>query len=220
MDQREIQNQAIGVRVSMVSILVNVLLTAFKLFAGVVAHSGAMLSDAVHSASDIVSTVVVIIGLRLSSKQSDDEHPYGHERIECVAAIGLSGLLLLTGLSIGIGGVRTILGGLSGTFVVPGKLALAAALISIGTKEWLYQYTKRAAKKNRVFFADGRCVAPPFRRDFLDRRVDRHRFFNRRISHHGLDRLHPDFPPDCQGLVRHRAGSDQSDARQLLSAGD
>ena len=147
MDQREIQNQAIGVRVSMVSILVNVLLTAFKLFAGVVAHSGALLSDAVHSASDIVSTVVVIIGLRLSSKQSDDEHPYGHERIECVAAIGLSGLLLLTGLSIGIGGVRTILGGLSGTFVVPGKLALAAALISIGTKEWLYQYTKRAAKK-------------------------------------------------------------------------
>lgn len=147
MDQKSLENQAIGMRVSMVSIAANVLLTAFKLFAGVAAHSGAMLSDAVHSASDIVSTVVVIIGLRLSGKQSDSEHPYGHERMECVAAIGLSGLLLLTGLSIGIGGVRTILNGLSGSFVVPGKLALAAALVSIGTKEWLYQYTRRAAKK-------------------------------------------------------------------------
>ena len=91
-----------AVRVSKISILVNVFLTLAKLAAGILARSGAMISDAAHSASDVFSTVVVIIGVKLSGRASDKEHPYGHERMECVAAIILSVILLITGLAIGL----------------------------------------------------------------------------------------------------------------------
>ena len=103
--------EQIALRVSLVSILVNLLLTAAKLAAGLLARSGAMVSDAVHSASDACSTLVVMVGVRLSAKASDREHPYGHERLECVAAILLSVFLLLTGLFIGWRGVVSIAGG-------------------------------------------------------------------------------------------------------------
>ena len=83
----------------------------FKFVAEVIANSGAMISDAVHSASDVFSSIVVIIGIHVSSKESDKEHPYGHERLECVAAIILATILCITGLSIGISAVRTILAG-------------------------------------------------------------------------------------------------------------
>ena len=79
-----------AMKVSVVSIGANVLLSAFKLLAGIVAYSGAMISDAIHSASDVISTVIVMIGIRLSGKASDKEHPYGHERMECVEAIILA----------------------------------------------------------------------------------------------------------------------------------
>ena len=93
--------QKIAMRVSGVSITVNLVLSLFKLLAGILAHSGAMLSDAVHSASDVISTIVVIIGVKLSGKKSDAEHQYGHERLECVSAIILAGLLFATGVGIG-----------------------------------------------------------------------------------------------------------------------
>ena len=80
-------------RVSIITIIVNLLLSVMKLLAGIIADSGAMISDAVHSASDVFSTFVVIIGIRLASKKPDKEHPYGHERMECVAAIILSMVL-------------------------------------------------------------------------------------------------------------------------------
>ena len=76
-------------KVTLVSICGNIILSVFKLIAGIAAHSGAMVSDAVHSASDVFSSIVVIIGVKLSAKDSDKEHPYGHERFECVAAIVL-----------------------------------------------------------------------------------------------------------------------------------
>jgi len=98
-------------RVTSVSIIGNLVLSGFKFIAGVVANSGAMISDAVHSASDVFSSIVVIIGIHVSSKESDKEHPYGHERLECVAAIILATILCITGLSIGISAVRTILAG-------------------------------------------------------------------------------------------------------------
>ena len=79
-----------AMRVSAVSIAVNLLLTAFKLLAGIIGRSGAMISDAVHSASDIFSTFIVMIGVKLSVKAPDEEHPYGHERMESVAAIVLA----------------------------------------------------------------------------------------------------------------------------------
>lgn len=129
-------------RVSLVSIVVNLLLSAFKLFAGVFADSGAMISDAVHSASDVFSTVVVIIGIRVSSKEADEDHPYGHERLECVAAIILATILFVTGLSIGIAAVRTIAGGSYAELKPPGLLALIAAAVSIAVKEAMFWYTK------------------------------------------------------------------------------
>ena len=109
-----------SMRVSWVSIAVNLLLSAVKLAAGLIARSGAMVSDAVHSASDIFSTIIVMIGVRLSGKAPDREHPYGHERMECVAAILLAVVLLITGLCIGYTGVRRILSSQQDALPVPG----------------------------------------------------------------------------------------------------
>ena len=109
MDSKTFQKTA--TRVSVITIVVNMILSVFKLVAGVIAHSNAMISDAIHSASDVFSTFVVIIGIKLASKESDKEHPYGHERLECVAAILLSMVLFMTGLVIGFEALKDILKG-------------------------------------------------------------------------------------------------------------
>ena len=139
--------EKVAMKVSFVSIVANVILSVFKLFTGIFAHSGAMISDAVHSASDVFSTIVVIIGIRISSRKSDREHPYGHERMECVAAIVLSTILAVTGLGIGYGAAVKILSGDYTNLEVPGAMALLAAIISIAVKEGMYWYTRMAAKK-------------------------------------------------------------------------
>ncbi len=136
-----------ALQVSGVSIVVNLLLSAAKLAAGLLARSGAMVSDAVHSASDVFSTFIVIIGVKLSGKAADRDHPYGHERMECVAAIVLAVVLLITGLFIGWEGVRRILSADAEPLPVPGLLALAAAVVSIGVKEGMFWYTRRYARK-------------------------------------------------------------------------
>lgn len=133
----------IAMRVSKITILINLLLSVGKLAAGVIGRSGAMVSDAAHSASDVFSTIVVMIGMKASGKDSDREHPYGHERMECVAAILLAGLLLGTGLFIGYEGVKKILS--PEELTVPSALALAAAAVSILVKEGMYRYTRKAA---------------------------------------------------------------------------
>ena len=122
--------QKVANKVSTITIIGNIALSLLKLFAGIVAHSNAMISDAIHSASDVFSTFVVIIGIRLASKKPDKEHPYGHERLECVAAIVLAIVLLITGLGIGIEAFKTILQGNSDNIQTPGILALIAAIIS------------------------------------------------------------------------------------------
>lgn len=139
--------EKVAMRVSAVSIICNVVLTIFKLLAGFIAHSGAMISDAVHSASDVFSTFVVIIGIKLSSKESDKEHPYGHERMECVAAIFLSTILCITGLGIGGTALKNIASRNYSNLAIPGMLALVAAIVSIIAKEVMYWYTRINAKK-------------------------------------------------------------------------
>ena len=134
-------------KVSAVSIAVNVILSLLKLLAGIIASSGAMISDAVHSASDVFSTSIVIAGIAMSRKKSDADHQYGHERMECMASLFLAAVLALTGGGIGIKGIREIAGGNYEELAVPGLLALAAAVISILVKEWMYWYTRAAAKK-------------------------------------------------------------------------
>lgn len=137
----------IAARVSGISILVNLLLFVLKLLAGLLAHSGAMVSDAVHSLSDILSTVVVMIGVRAAAKAPDKEHPYGHERMECVSAIVLSIMLAGTGLAIGYAGVRAILSAQESAPPIPGLPALLAAILSILVKEAMYRYTKHYANQ-------------------------------------------------------------------------
>ncbi|MBQ3371909.1 MAG: cation transporter [Anaerolineaceae bacterium] len=139
--------KAVATRVSTVSIIINLLLAGFKFIAGVVGHSGAMISDAVHSSSDVIGSLIVIIGVRMSEKASDADHPYGHERMEDVASLILAGILFVAGLSIGKEALLSILDGSYQTSVSPGILALVAAIVSIVVKEGMFWYTWLNAKK-------------------------------------------------------------------------
>jgi len=132
-----------AVHTSFVTAAGNVLLSAFKLTAGILAHSSAMISDAVHTLSDVLSTVIVVIGVKASSRSADGKHPFGHERMECVAAVILAAILFATGLGIGWQGIGALWGVHS--HVIPGTLAVWAAAVSIVVKEALYWYTRKAA---------------------------------------------------------------------------
>ena len=138
-------NEKIAIKVSVISIILNCLLTLIKFISGVISKSSAMISDSVHSLSDVLSTFVVIIGVKISNKKADSDHPYGHERIECVSAIILSGMLFVVGALIGINGIKNVTN--SSNLVMPGVLALIASIISIISKEAMYQYTIRVSKK-------------------------------------------------------------------------
>lgn len=130
--------------VSVVTIIINLILTILKLIAGFIGNSKAMISDAIHSASDILSTFIVMLGIFISKKKSDRKHPYGHERFECIAAIVLAVILALTGVGIGFSGIENIQ---SNKIIIPNMIALLAAIISIVIKEWMYHYAKKAAIK-------------------------------------------------------------------------
>ena len=140
-------SKKIIMRVSNLSIVVNVLLSAIKFVVGVIANSGAMISDAIHSVSDVFSTIIVMIGANAAAKDPDQEHPYGHDRMECIAAIVLAIVLFITGIGVGITGVKKIFGGNYGDLAVPGALALVAAVISIVVKEGMFWYTRFYGKK-------------------------------------------------------------------------
>lgn len=144
--QSEHTYEQTATRVALVTIIWNLILSVGKLFAGIFAHSGAMISDAVHSASDVFSSIIVIIGVRIASKASDKDHPYGHERLECVAAIILATVLCITGFGIGINACKNIFSGDYANLAVPGMLALIAALVSIIVKEAMFWYTRHYAK--------------------------------------------------------------------------
>lgn len=137
----------VAVKVSVVGMIANILLTAFKFAAGIIANSGAMTSDAVHSASDVFGGLIVIIGVRFSSKESDRDHPYGHERFECVASLILAAALFITGGAIGFGALQKIITGEYREIEIKGQLALIAAITSIVVKEAMFWYTKINAKR-------------------------------------------------------------------------
>lgn len=149
------ESQIVG-RISTVGILGNVLLTAFKLFAGIIGHSGAMVSDAIHSMSDVFATFIAFLGVKLSKKKADKNHPYGHERLECVASIILGAILLTTGLGIGISGIEKIIAGNYNELNTPTAIALIAAIVSIIVKEGMFWYTRHYAKilDSAAFMAD------------------------------------------------------------------
>ena len=142
-------------KLSRVGILGNVLLAAFKLIAGLLGKSGAMVSDAVHSLSDVFATIVAYIGVRLSRQVEDDEHPYGHERLECVASLILGLILAGTGLTIGYNGIHKLIYERD-MIEIPTMLPLIAAVVSVVVKEAMFWYTLFYAKKmdSAAFRAD------------------------------------------------------------------
>ncbi len=142
-------NKQIACRVSINTIIQNITLSLIKISAGIIGNSAAMISDAFHSLSDVLSTVVVIIGINISSKKADEKHPYGHEKLECITSVILAMLLFTTAVGIGINGVFAMINCFKGTHSVepPGLIALIAATISVIVKESMYHYTVRAARK-------------------------------------------------------------------------
>ncbi len=141
------EREKIATTVSMVGIVGNVILTVFKLIAGIVASSGAMVSDAIHSASDVFATFVVMLGVKMGSKAPDKEHPYGHERFECLAAVAVALFLFVAGITIGYSGIQKIFFTDAADLEIPGMLALVAAFTSIVVKEAMYWYTIKAARR-------------------------------------------------------------------------
>ena len=143
-------------RLSVTGIGGNIVLVAFKLYAGIAGSSGAMVSDAVHSLSDVFATLIAYLGVRISKKAPDSEHPYGHERFECLASLTLGLILAVTGTGIGASGVKTVLAGNYAALEIPKGIALAAAVVSIAVKEAMFRYTKYYAVKlnSSAFVAD------------------------------------------------------------------
>ncbi len=137
------KHHAFGVAVR--NMLLNCLLAAAKLTVGTLAHSEALVSDGVHGAADILSAVVVMAGIRMSASRTDTHHPYGHERMECVAAVLLSVLVGATGLYLGLSGIQALMH--PQTVGNPGWIALAVAIGSVVIKELMFRFTRRAAKR-------------------------------------------------------------------------
>lgn len=143
-------------QVAAVGIGGNVALSAFKLIAGIFGNSAAMISDAVHSLSDVFATAIAFAGVRMAERDADSGHPYGHERLECVASLILGVILLATGIGIGYVGLDAIATRSYLQTSSPSVLALAAAVISIVVKEAMFWYTRHQARvlNSSAFMAD------------------------------------------------------------------
>ena len=135
-------------RVTLLGMFVNMALFAFKLVAGIVGRSGAMIADAVHSASDFATDIVVLVFVRISSKPRDDDHKWGHGKYETLASLIIGVALFAVGVEILLDSaekIKSVLNG--GVLPRPGAIAIVAAAVSIVAKEALYQYTARKGKE-------------------------------------------------------------------------
>ncbi|MBE6124017.1 MAG: cation transporter [Erysipelotrichaceae bacterium] len=137
------------VKVELVTLVVNTLLAFFKLLAGLVGNSMSMISDSIHSFSDTATTLAVLIGVKIASKQEDDDHHYGHEKIESVIGVVIATVLIMLSISIFISGFEMIVDYFKGDYVASdvSMIALVAAVVSIVMKEILYLYAIMVAKK-------------------------------------------------------------------------
>ena len=134
-----------AVKVSTVSIVLNIVLSMLKLLAGIFGKSMAMLSDAIHSLSDVFGSIIVIIGVKVSKKKEDADHPFGHDRLECLASLALGAILFFTGAMLAYEGINKIY--TKAPISTPGKIALFAAIVSIIAKEGMFWYTKINANR-------------------------------------------------------------------------
>ena len=147
MDNNTETSTNLALRVSRKSIIINTALMILKLIAGFIGHSTALVSDGIHTATDIVSTVIVVIGINVSSKGEDKKYNYGRDRYESVAAVVVAIILIIVGGSIGFSSVNNILN--IESILIPGRIALVGAAASIGLKEYMYRYTHDAALKTK-----------------------------------------------------------------------
>lgn len=154
--QTNIDKTAVTKQVAAVGVGGNVALSAIKLIAGIMGNSTAMISDAIHSLSDVFATAIAFIGVRLAERDADATHPYGHERFECVASLMLGLILAGTGLAIGYSSIETIATRSYTSASAPTIVALAAAVLSIVVKEGMFWYTRHWARvlNSSAFMAD------------------------------------------------------------------
>lgn len=132
-------------RVTLVSVVINIALTVAQVVIGIVGHSQALIADGMHTLSDLVTDVMVLFALKHGSKAADEEHPYGHGRIETAMTMALGALLLIVGLGIAAGaGMRFID---REPFVIPSAITLAMAIATLVAKEGLYRYLMRTAER-------------------------------------------------------------------------
>lgn len=144
-----LRNEKIAMKVSFTSLICNAILSVFKLLAGIIGLSYAMVADAIHSFSDVFTTIIVIIGVKISSKKADKEHPYGHDRIECIAALLLSVMLFIVGIFIGYSALEKLISGKYAEAELPKTIALIAAIVSIVEQFIMFLITKIAANKTK-----------------------------------------------------------------------
>ena len=130
---------------TLVGLVINVALSIFKMLAGILGFSYAMIADAIHSISDCLATGIVYVGLRIGEKPADESHPYGHANAETIAAFLVALIILATGVFVGVSAVHLIA---DKHLETPATIALAAAVASIVTKEGLFRYTLKVGKKN------------------------------------------------------------------------
>lgn len=136
------------VRITLLGSVVNVALTLLKFAAGIIGCSAAMIADAVHSLSDLLTDFVVLVFVKISSRPADSEHPYGHGKYETLATAIVAIALLAAGGVLAAEGIQKIVGVMRGEpLTMPGRIALWAALISIAAKELIYQLTVRVARR-------------------------------------------------------------------------
>ena len=135
-------------RITLWGAVVNIVLTAGKIVAGIFGRSAAMVADGIQSLSDLLSDAVVLIFTHISSKGKDRDHSFGHGKFETLATLIVSIILVTVGGNLMSNGIRSIIGVFNGTEIPkPGYIALIAAAVSIASKEWLYHVTVRVGKK-------------------------------------------------------------------------
>lgn len=141
------KNHKLSMLVARINIFMNALLSLSKLAIGFLAHSHAMVNDGINNASDVIGSVIVTVGVSAAAKDSDKNHQYGHERLECVASILVSGIVMALGVALFGEGLSKIIKKTYLSQPMPGVWAVIAAISSIVIKEIMFLYTRRAAKK-------------------------------------------------------------------------
>lgn len=136
-----------ALEISALSILFNLSLMLLKLTVGILGNSYALISDAMHSSADVMSSAVVAVGVKMSAKPADAKHPYGHERFECVTAIAVAVILLITGLVLGYSSLSAIAAGDYDKIAAPSTLAVVMAIVPVIAKELMYRFEASMSKR-------------------------------------------------------------------------